>query len=50
MFGDNPGDGNFCDNGVIFADRTESAKLREVKRVYQSCSKSWDRCAPHRES
>ena len=35
MFGDNPGDGNFCDNGVIFADRTKSAKLREVKRVYQ---------------
>ena len=35
MFGDNPGDGNFCDDGVIFADRTKSAKLREVKRVYQ---------------
>ena len=35
MFGDKPGDGNFCDNGVIFADRTKSAKLREVKRVYQ---------------
>ena len=35
MFGDNPGDGNFCDNGVIFADRTKSAKLREMKRVYQ---------------
>ena len=35
MFGDNPGDGNFCDNGVIFADRTKSAKLREVKRIYQ---------------
>ena len=35
MFGDIPGDGNFCDNGVIFADRTKSAKLREVKRVYQ---------------
>jgi len=49
MFGDNPGDGNFCDNGVIFADRTKSAKLREVKRVYQYVKFEPDTPAP-RES
>ena len=46
MFGDNPGDGNFCDNGVIFADRTKSAKLREVKRVYQYVKFEPDTPAP----
>ena len=46
MFGDNPGDGNFCDNGVIFADRTKSAKLREVKRVYQYVGFKADTPAP----
>ena len=46
MFGDNPGDGNFCDNGVIFADRTKSAKLREVKRVYQYVGFEADTPAP----
>ena len=46
MFGDNPGDGNFCDNGVIFADRTKSAKLREVKRVYQYVGFEPDTPAP----
>ena len=46
MFGDNPGDGNFCDNGVIYADRTESAKLREVKRVYQYVKFAVDTPAP----
>ncbi len=47
MFGDNPGDGNFCDNGVIFADRTKSAKLREVKRVYQYVKFSTGTPAPN---
>ena len=46
MFGDNPGDGNFCDNGVIFADRMKSAKLREVKRVYQYVKFSLETPAP----
>ena len=46
MFGDIPGDGNFCDNGVIFADRTKSAKLREVKRVYQYVGFEPDTPAP----
>ena len=35
MFGDNPNDGNFCDNGVIVSDRTITPKLLEVKKVYQ---------------
>ncbi len=29
-------DGNFCGNGIIFADRTVTPKLYEVKRCYQS--------------
>ncbi|CAM3993728.1 DUF4981 domain-containing protein [Paenibacillus alkaliterrae] len=35
-FGESPHDGNFCGNGVIFADRTVSPKLQEVKKVYQN--------------
>lgn len=34
-FGDFPNDGNFCTNGVIFADRTYSAKAYEVKKIHQ---------------
>lgn len=34
-FGDKPNDGNFCTNGVIFADRTFSAKAYEVKKIHQ---------------
>ncbi|MDQ8732959.1 glycoside hydrolase family 2 TIM barrel-domain containing protein [Paenibacillus sp. LHD-38] len=35
-FGESPHDGNFCGNGLIFADRTISPKLQEVKKVYQN--------------
>jgi len=35
-FGDSPNDGNFCGNGLIFADRQASPKLQEVKKVYQA--------------
>ncbi|MDQ0889411.1 beta-galactosidase [Paenibacillus sp. V4I9] len=35
-FGDTPNDGNFCGNGIIFADRSVSPKLFEVKKVYQN--------------
>lgn len=28
-------DGNFCGNGLLFADRTETPKLKEVKVCYQ---------------
>ncbi|WP_233566609.1 glycoside hydrolase family 2 TIM barrel-domain containing protein [Cohnella endophytica] len=35
-FGESPHDGNFCGNGLIFADRTESPKLQEVKACYQN--------------
>jgi beta-galactosidase len=34
-FGDKPNDGNFCGDGIIFADRTVSPKLYEVKKCYQ---------------
>lgn len=34
-FGDIPNDGNFSGNGIIFADRTYSAKTMEVKKGYQ---------------
>jgi beta-galactosidase len=35
-FGDSPNDGNFCGNGLIFADRSVSPKLYEVKKCYQN--------------
>lgn len=35
MFGDNPNDGNFCENGVIDSERHITPKLMEVKKVYQ---------------
>ncbi|MUT67795.1 glycoside hydrolase family 2 TIM barrel-domain containing protein [Paenibacillus sp. NEAU-GSW1] len=35
-FGESPHDGNFCGNGLIFADRTVSPKLYEVKKCYQN--------------
>ncbi|WP_058302275.1 glycoside hydrolase family 2 TIM barrel-domain containing protein [Gorillibacterium timonense] len=35
-FGETPNDGNFCGNGLIFADGTPSPKLAEVKAVYQN--------------
>lgn len=35
-FGDDPNDGNFCGNGLIFADRSITPKLYEVKRCYQN--------------
>ncbi len=35
-FGDRPNDGNFCVNGVVTSDRRNTAKLHEVKYLYQS--------------
>ena len=35
-FGDRPNDRNFCVNGVVTADRRNTAKLAEVKYLYQS--------------
>jgi beta-galactosidase len=32
---DVPSDGNFCTNGLVFADRTPHPGLSEVKKVYQ---------------
>lgn len=37
-FGDKPNDGNFCTNGIIFSDRTFSAKAYEVKKIHQPIS------------
>ena len=34
-FGDKPNDGNFCANGLVTPDRRVTAKLLEVKKVYQ---------------
>ncbi len=33
-FDDRPNDGNFCGNGLVFADRTITPKMREVKFLY----------------
>lgn len=35
-FGENPHDGNFSGNGLLFADRTVSPKLLEVKKCYEN--------------
>nr|WP_074048680.1 glycoside hydrolase family 2 TIM barrel-domain containing protein [Paenibacillus ihumii] len=35
-FGDRPTDYNFCCNGIVFADRKLSAKMQEVKFLYQN--------------
>ncbi len=34
-FGDSPNDNNFCINGIVTPDRKITAKLQEVKKVYQ---------------
>ncbi|WP_455586425.1 glycoside hydrolase family 2 TIM barrel-domain containing protein [Bacteroides sp.] len=34
-FGDKPNDGNFCTNGVIFADYSISSKSYNTKKIYQ---------------
>ena len=33
-FDDRPTDGNFCGNGIVYADRTNSPKIQEVKQLY----------------
>ncbi len=35
-WGDNPNDGNFSANGLVFPDRTVQPELLEVKKVYQN--------------
>ncbi|WP_261131973.1 glycoside hydrolase family 2 TIM barrel-domain containing protein [Bacillus sp. Marseille-Q3570] len=35
-WGDNPNDGNFLDNGLVFPDREVQPELWEVKKVYQN--------------
>lgn len=37
-FGESPHDGNFSGDGLLFADRTVSPKLYEVKKCYQNAS------------
>lgn len=34
-YGDSPNDNFFCGNGLLFADRTETPKLKEVKACYK---------------
>ena len=35
-FGENPHDGHFCGNGLLFGDRTVTPKLTEIKKLYQN--------------
>lgn len=35
-FDDRPSDFNYCGNGIVFADRTDSPKMQEVKYDYQA--------------
>lgn len=34
-FGENPHDGHFCGNGLLFGDRKVTPKLAEIKKLYQ---------------
>lgn len=42
-FGDRPTDYNFCGNGIVFADRTETPKMQEVKFLFQNVKLNPDR-------
>ena len=35
-FGENPHDGHFCGNGLLFGDRKPTPKLAEIKKLYQN--------------
>ena len=35
-FGENPHDGHFCGNGLLFGDRSVTPKLCEIKKLYQN--------------
>ena len=35
-FDDRPNDNNFCGNGIVYADRTVTSKMQEVKHLYQN--------------
>ena len=43
-FDDRPTDYNFCTNGIVFADRTLTTKMAEVKYCYQPFTIA---CTPH---
>ena len=38
---DAPNSGNFCQNGLVFPDRTPQPELLEVKKVYQGGEMEW---------
>ncbi len=46
-FDEVPDDGNFCGDGILFADRTISAKAYEVKNVYQQVILTPDKNGVH---
>jgi len=46
-YGDKPNDNNFCINGLIRPDRKPTAKLREVKKVYQNIALTPINAADH---
>ena len=41
-FGDKPNDGNFVADGMVFPDRTLSAKSHQVRKIYQPVDFSFD--------
>jgi len=44
-FGDRPTDYSFCGNGIVFADRSVTPKMQEVKYLYQNIKLTPDRDA-----
>jgi len=47
-YGDEPNDGNFCINGLVFPDREVPPKLWEVKKVHQYISVEHENIAEYR--
>ncbi|MEL6852489.1 MAG: glycoside hydrolase family 2 TIM barrel-domain containing protein, partial [Bacteroidota bacterium] len=41
-YGDTPNDGNFCFNGLVFADREIQPALLEVKKAQQNVTVRWE--------
>ncbi len=41
-FDDRPTDYGFCTDGIVYADRTPSPKVREVKQLYSNIKMEWE--------
>ncbi len=49
-FGERPSDYDFCGNGIVFADRTPTPKMEEVRYCYQQIHTTFDKLTMHIEN